>query len=156
MLSFNSSLTQRVDEPCFNTRSIVELNMLFFPTINYFRPLGSLFRRSQRMIMISVFLQSKDSENFLFCFSEEKKTIGLNTTKAHVYSFWLHQACGCVWKATPYPESNPTGMPVQLMLVLAGHSGAHCGGDCTAVIWDQAQWKHYSLIKVYLYGYSAS
>ena len=72
---FYSSLTKRVDEPCFNTRLIVELNMLFFPTINYFRPLGSLFRRSQRMIMISVFLQDKDSENFLFCFSEEKKPL---------------------------------------------------------------------------------
>lgn len=91
------------------------------------------------MIMIFVFLQYKDSENFLFCFSGEKKTTGLNTTKAHVYSFWLHQACGCVCKATPYPESNPTGMHVCPMLALAGYSGVHCGGDCAAVIWDQTQ-----------------
>lgn len=45
------------------------------------------------MIMISVFLQSNDSGIFLFCSSEGNKTVGLNTTKAHVCSFWLLQAC---------------------------------------------------------------
>lgn len=73
-----------------------------FLTISYFGSLVSLFRTCyiiENMIIIYAFLQSNDSDNFLFCYSErKKKTIVWNTTKAHICScassrlFWLHQA----------------------------------------------------------------
>lgn len=68
-------------------------------TISCFGPLVTLFRRyysMDNMLTIYAFLQSKDSEFFLFLFGGNK-IIVLNTTKAHICSytscrlFWLPQ-----------------------------------------------------------------
>ena len=105
------------------------------------------------MIMISVFLQSNDSEIFLFCFSEGNKTVGLNTTKAPECSFWLLQACQgmlvavCVeshtlsWvKHIWHSCRSPPGPRWPL-----GSSLWRRLGDSVAAVWDRSQWKHLPL-----------
>lgn len=47
--------------------------------------------------------------------------------------------CRYACKATPYPSSNTSGIPVSLVLVLSSCSGAHCGEDHVAAIGDLSQ-----------------
>lgn len=101
------------------------------------------------MIMISVFLQSNDSGIFLFCSSEGNKTVGLNTTKARVCSFWLLQACqGCFWLCV---ESHTPSWVKRIWHSCQslpgprwplGSSPCRGLGDSVAAVWDRSRWKH--------------
>lgn len=95
------------------------------------------------MIIIYVFFQSKDLENFLFCYLEEYKSPHLLLCKLRLGApGFLRDCSGCVYKATPYPDSNPSSIPASLTLALNSCSGAHWGADSLAAVWDLSQRKH--------------
>lgn len=101
----------------------------------------------ENMNIIYAFLQSNDSDNFLFFYSGKKLLFEIQqkptSALAQVPGFsgctrLFRNDCECACKATPFPSSNTSGIPVGL-LVLSGCSGAHCGGYCVDAVWYQSQ-----------------
>lgn len=108
------------------------------------------------MIMISLSSFSLRPQRISYFAFRGEKTIGLNTTKP------MSNSSGCTRLVDVYGKPHPTLSQTQLACLSISCWSSLATQEltveetCTAVIWDQAPRKTLLLIKVYLYGDSAS